>query len=101
MQSAGAHFLASLVSFHTGVEHGQLFVLAMIPALELLLRRAAAKGKGTIILSAIVALAAWHGMNDCCHALSPYPIRWPSLKAGSLKKSLQFLMLIVFGAALV
>jgi hypothetical protein len=72
LQFAGAHLLASLVSFNIGVELGQLLVLAaLVPILHLLFRYVMAERMGTIVLSVIVGHTAWHWMTD----------RWATLRA--------------------
>src|SRR2546428_5983464 len=65
LQFAGSHLLTSLLSFNVGVELGQLLVLLLlVPALDLLFRRAVPERTGTIVLSALVAHTAWHWMTE-------------------------------------
>jgi hypothetical protein len=87
LQFAGAHLLASLVSFNVGVELGQLLVLAaLIPLLHLLFRYGIAERMGTIVLSVIVGHTAWHWMTD----------RWTTLRAfdGTAPASISLLTVV-------
>ncbi len=78
LQFAGAHMLASLLSFNIGVELGQLLVLVFaIPLLTALFRYVVAERMGTIILSALVAHTAWHWMLDRADAMRRFPFHWP------------------------
>jgi hypothetical protein len=57
LQFAGSHLITSLLAFNVGVELGQILVLAiLVPALILLFRYVIAERKGTVILSAIIAV---------------------------------------------
>jgi hypothetical protein len=72
LQFAGAHLLASLVSFNVGVELGQLLVLiGLVPVLQLLFRFVVTERLGTIVLSVLVGHTAWHWMTE----------RWTTLRA--------------------
>ena len=94
MQFAGAHLMASLLSFNIGVELGQLFVLLLfVPALELLFRYVIAERMGTIILSAFVVHTAWHWMTDRLDALRQYP--WPVITAAGLAGAMRWTMVLV------
>ncbi len=94
LQFAGSHLLTSLLAFNVGVEIGQVLVLAiMIPALHLLFRFVIPERAGTIILSALVAHAAWHWMTDRWERLRQFA--WPPLDAASLAGGLRLLMIVV------
>ncbi len=96
LQFAGAHMLASLLSFNVGVELGQLMVLLMmIPLLNALFRYVVKERMGTIILSALVANTAWHWMLDRADAMRKFPFRWPTLTAAFIASALRWAMLIV------
>ncbi len=96
LQFAGAHMLASLLSFNVGVELGQLLVLVfMIPVLNLLFRRVVEERMGTIILSALVAHIAWHWMIDRADAMRRVPFHWPSLTPDFISTALQWMIAIV------
>jgi hypothetical protein len=101
LQFAGSHLLASLLAFNVGVELGQLLVLiALIPALQVLFRRAVPERTGTIILSALVAHTAWHWMLDRGAILRQYRFQWPVLDAALLASALRWLILILVLAGL-
>jgi hypothetical protein len=96
LQFAGAHMLASLLSFNIGVELGQLLVLLlMIPLLNALFRYVVEERMGTIILSAFVAHTAWHWMLDRADAMRRFPFRWPTLSAAFMASALRWMILIV------
>jgi uncharacterized membrane-anchored protein YitT (DUF2179 family) len=96
LQFAGAHMLASLLSFNVGVELGQLMVLLlMIPVLNALFRYVVKERMGTIILSALVAHTAWHWMLDRADAMRRFPFRWPTLSAAFMANALRWMMVIV------
>jgi hypothetical protein len=96
LQFAGAHLLASLLSFNVGVELGQLLVLVLlIPLLEVVFRFVVRERLGTIILSAIVAHTAWHWMIDRAAVLRQFRFEWPSLPAARLVTVMHWLMLFV------
>jgi hypothetical protein len=83
LQFAGKHLLVSLFSFNLGIEIGQIFVLIlMLPLLALLLRRVLVGRAGMIILSAIVAHAAWHWMIERGDVL--WRVEWPQLDRASV-----------------
>jgi hypothetical protein len=101
MQFAGSHLLASLLSFNTGVELGQLFVLLLlVPLLEALFRFVVAERMGTIILSALVAHTGWHWMTERAENLRRYPFQWPPLNSALLAGALRWSMLILAAAGL-
>ena len=95
LQFAGAHMLASLLSFNVGVELGQLLVLLVaIPVLTALFRYVVAERMGTIILSALVAHTAWHWMLDRADAMRKFPFVWPSLTPGLLRGAMVIVALV-------
>jgi HupE / UreJ protein len=99
LQLAGAHPLVSLLSFHLGLEAGQLALLAvMLPALAVLGRYVFVGRVGMIVLSAVAGHVAWHWMVDRADALSMAP--WPTLDASGLTALARWLavVLVVFGA---
>lgn len=96
LQFAGAHMLASLLSFNVGVEIGQLGVLLlMIPLLNALFRYVVKERMGTIILSAFVAHTAWHWMLDRASVMRQFPFHWPALTTSFIASGLRWTMLIV------
>jgi len=96
LQFAGAHMLASLLSFNVGVELGQLLVLLlMIPVLNFLFRRVVEERMGTIILSALVAHTAWHWMLDRADAMRRFPFHWPELSSSFIASMLGWAMIVV------
>jgi hypothetical protein len=100
MQFAGTHTLAALLFFDGGIEIGLLLALCFIvPALALLFRGAMAGRMGVIVLSAILAHAAWHWMIDRCEVLWHTP--WPQLTMASFYLLAQwaFALLLAVGAA--
>jgi len=102
LQFAGSHLLTSLLSFNVGVELGQLFVLAlMVPALDLLFRRAVPERIGTIVLSALVAHTGWHWMAERWGRLRQFRFPWPALDAAWLAGATRGLMVVVTVAGLV
>ena len=99
LQFAGAHLLASLLSFNIGVEIGQVLVLlVLVPLLGLVFRFALAERVGTIILSVLVGHTAWHWMMERGERLGRFP--WPELGAAQLASAARWLMLILILAAL-
>ena len=102
LQFAGSHLLTSLLSFNTGVELGQLLVLALlIPLLEVFFRFAVAERTGTIILSALIAHTGWHWMMDRGDRLRQFRFAWPALTAATLANAIHWLMAILILGALV
>ncbi len=96
LQFAGAHMLASLLSFNVGVELGQLLVLLLIiPVLNALFRYVVEERMGTIILSALVAHTAWHWMLDRADAMRRFPFRWPDLTSDFMANTLRWAMVLV------
>jgi hypothetical protein len=96
LQFAGSYLLTSLLSFNLGVELGQLLVLVvLIPALELLFRRAVAERMGTIILSAIIAHTGWHWLIERGEQLRQFEFQWPAMDAAFLLSVVRWLMAIV------
>lgn len=75
LQFAGEHLAVSILTFNIGVELGQIAVLVIaIAVLELLYRRVIAERMGIIIMSAIIAHAAWHWSADRWDALRRYEV---------------------------
>jgi len=102
LQFAGSHLLTSLLSFNVGVELGQLLVLlVLVPALDLLFRRAVPERTGTIVLSALVAHTAWHWMIERWDRLRQFRFPWPALDAALLASTMRGLMVVVVAAGLV
>lgn len=102
LQFAGSHLLTSLLSFNTGVELGQLLVLAvMTPLLDILFRYVLAERTGTIILSALVAHTGLHWMLDRWARLSQFRVEWPELTAALLASVVRWLIASVLLALLV
>jgi HupE / UreJ protein len=100
LQFAGSHLLTSLLSFNVGVELGQLAVLVvLVPALELLFRKAVPERVGTIILSALVAHTGWHWMTERWARLRQFPWEWPTVNAALLASATLWLMAAVGAAA--
>ena len=103
LQFAGAHLLASLLSFNVGVEFGQLFVLAItVPILNFAFgRRWLPELMGTIVLSAFLAHTGWHWMTERGTELLQYDLRAPALDLMLAATLLRWLMLalIIFGVA--
>lgn len=64
-QFAGSHVLVSLLSFNTGVELGQLAVLAtLVPAMAFVFGRVVPERIGIVVISALVAHSGWHWMTE-------------------------------------
>jgi len=89
LQFAGGHLLTSLLSFNVGVELGQLAVLVvMVPALEALFRFGLKERLGTVLLSAVVAHAAWHWMSTRGGELFQYTLPVPVMQGPTLSRIL-------------
>jgi hypothetical protein len=102
LQFAGAHLLASLVSFNIGVEAGQLLVLAvLVPLVELCFRRVVAERMGTIILSAFAAHTAWHWMLERADRLRQYRVQLPEWDAAVAATALRWAMAVVLAAGVI
>jgi hypothetical protein len=100
LQFAGSHLLTALLSFNLGVEAGQLLVLvAVVPALNLLLRHVAAERTVAIVISALVAHTGWHWTTDRLALLRRYPFEWPVFDAAFFALLVRWLMLAVALAA--
>ena len=96
LQFAGAHLVASLLAFNIGVELGQLLVLLLIlPPLTLAFRHAISERVGTVVLSAVVAHAAWHWMVDRAEQLARFSIEWPRLDAAFAAATAGWLVIVV------
>jgi hypothetical protein len=101
LQLAGTHLLTSVLSFNLGVELGQLVVLALLlPGLGLLFHYLVSERTGTIIVSALVAHTAWHGMTERWDVLRRFTFEWPVVDAALLASVLRWLMLAVVAAGL-
>jgi hypothetical protein len=102
LQFAGTHLATSLFAFNTGVELGQLLVIAAaIPVLNLLFRWVVAERIGTILCSALIAHTAWHWMADRFATVRSFEFHWPAFDAALLIAALRasMLLLIVLGVA--
>lgn len=101
MQYAGSHIVGSLLAFNVGVELGQLLVvLLLVPALDLLFKKAVPERAGGIVLSALVAHTAWHWMTERGGDLLQYRLAWPALDRAFMALSLRWLMLgLIIGLA--
>jgi hypothetical protein len=94
LQFAGAHLLASLLSFNVGVELGQLLVLAvMVPALNAFFSYAVAERLGTIVLSVMVAHTGWHWMADRFAVLRAFDVGWGDIVDAFMASGLRWLAL--------
>ena len=101
LQFAGTHRLTSVLSFNIGIEVALLLVLALlVPALDLVFRFAVTERLGTIILSALIAHAAWHATGDRWEVLRRFTFEWPAIDAAFLAAALRGMMLLVIGAGL-
>jgi hypothetical protein len=88
--------VASLLAFNVGVELGQLLVLLLIlPPLALVFRHATSERVGTIVLSAVVAHAAWHWMIDRATILAQFRVEWPALDASLAASTAGWLVIVV------
>jgi hypothetical protein len=80
LQFGGSHVLVAVLSFHAGVELGQLLVLVLlIPLVNLLFRLGVPERIGTIFLAALAAHTGWHRMLDRVQWLSSTRFGWPVL----------------------
>jgi hypothetical protein len=99
LQFAGSHLVASLVAFNVGVELGQLLMLLIvIPPLALLFRVTSSPRATVIVLSALVAHAAWHWMVDRGRTLGQYRFEWPAAGAALAAQAAGWLLLLVIAA---
>ncbi len=99
LQFAGSHLVTSLLAFNVGVELGQLLVLGvLVPALGLLFRFVVAERMGTILLSAFVAHAGWHWVEERFEVVRQFP--WPAVTAAGLASGIRLLMLVIAAAAI-
>jgi len=101
LQFAGAHLLASLLSFNIGVELGQLFVLVLVvPVLQLSFRTWLPPVTGVVVLSALLAHTGWHWMLARGADLLRFQPAIPVVDAGFLAALLRWATLgVVIGAA--
>ncbi len=96
LQFAGAHLTMSLLAFNVGVELGQILVLVLsIPLLELLFRFVVRERLGTIILSGLVAHAAWHWMDGLWANVRQMAIEMPAMDLALLAGALRWLLLLL------
>ncbi|HYP06616.1 MAG TPA: HupE/UreJ family protein, partial [Bryobacteraceae bacterium] len=94
LQFAGRNLLSALLAFNVGVELGQIFALAlMTPLVVLLFRYAVAERLGVIVLSAFVAHTGWHWLAERWEQFRRFEIAWPSPRA--VVVSLRWLVLIL------
>jgi len=97
LQYAGGNLVSALLAFNTGVELGQIAVLAAALPLLWVVRRYAGAGRErlvTVVGSVLVAHSAWHWMTDRGEALAAHrgAVAWPSLDSafalGALRAAL-------------
>jgi len=101
LQFAGSHPDISIATFSVGIAAATLIVVGLIVvALDLLFRFVAEERLGAIVLSAIVAHAAWHSLADRFAALRRYRFSWPTFDLLLLAAVLRWLMAAVVVAAL-
>lgn len=75
LQFAGDHVIVSLLAFNVGLELAQLLVLALlVPVLHVVLGRLVPERIAVIVLSIVVAHAAWHWMADRFDVLDEYAL---------------------------
>lgn len=95
LQFAGSHLITSLAAFNIGVELGQLLVLlATVPVLAFVVRRARNERAVVIVASALVAHSGWHWMTERFAALSEYRISMPEFDSIFLLGVLRGLLLL-------
>jgi hypothetical protein len=93
LQFAGTHLVVALMAFNVGIELGQLAALAVLLPLLLLLTRHLLKGRaGRLLLSLLIAHAAWHLMEERWQALAQS--RGPTLDVASVALSLLWICLL-------
>jgi hypothetical protein len=101
MQFAGDHLAVSLVGFNLGIELGQILVLlAVVPVLRFL----AGKFRPDvlrIVLSVLIAHAAWHWSVERWEVFSAYSIPWPAMDAAFAADLMRWLMLLCVAALVV
>jgi hypothetical protein len=91
LQFAGDHLVASLLAFNIGVEIGQVAMLAiLVPLLTLVFRHVVAERLGIIVISALVAHAAWHWLGNRGLELLKFPL--PVIDAAFLAGVMRGLM---------
>ncbi|MBO0758685.1 MAG: HupE/UreJ family protein, partial [Bradyrhizobiaceae bacterium] len=93
------HLITALLGFNLGVEIGQIVVLmVLIPLLNLLFRYVVPEWLGIIMLSTIVAHAAWHWMLERGGQLAKFPL--PRIDAALLASAMRGMiaLLILTGA---
>jgi HupE / UreJ protein len=98
LQFAGSYLLVSLLSFNIGIELGQLAVLCVfVPGLALLFRGAMSGRMGIIVLSAIVANAAWSWMMERGQIFWQTP--WPQPTAAGLMELARWVLALAIAIA--
>lgn len=96
VQLAGAHTGVSVLAFNAGIESGLLLTLAvMVPVLALLTRRVFPGRLAGIVVSAVIAHAAWHVTAARFSALTQYQFIWPDLTPGFFAALIRWLMVAV------
>jgi uncharacterized membrane-anchored protein YitT (DUF2179 family) len=98
LQFAGSHVLTSLVSFDVGVAFGQILFLGAFVLLLRTMFRFVDERVGTIILSALVAHAAWHWLTERFALFRRYPIQTPVFDAAFFAALVRGMMLAVIVA---
>jgi hypothetical protein len=79
LQFAGAHALASVLSFNVGLAAGEILMLSLAyAALRALFSRVLGPLLGVAVLSAVLGHIAWHWMIDAGHALGHAVAEEPS-----------------------
>ena len=78
-----------------------IVLLLLVPALDLLFRRAVPERIGAIVLSALVAHTGWHWMVERWDRLRQFRFPWPALDAAVLASATRWLMVAVVAAGLV
>jgi hypothetical protein len=97
LQFAGAHSTIALWFLALGVDLGALLVFALtFVGLALILRGARAGRIGMIVLSAIVAHAAWHWMIDRLGVFWQTP--WPSMTMSGFYHLAQWIFAVLLAA---
>ena len=78
LQFGGVHSFASTLSFHAGIELGQLLLLGTFtPLLNLIFTIGVPERIGTIFLAALAGHSGWHRMLDRAKWLRAF--QWPTL----------------------
>ena len=98
LQFAGGNLVSALLAFNTGVELGQLGVLAAAVLVLWALRRYAGATRErvlVIVLSVVVAHTAWHWMTARGEALAAHrgSLSWPAADAATALLAMRFALL--------